>query len=90
MGKPESSDILLAKEEIMADMWKFFSKDLQRGVVGGLPEWYKTRLAHQQFERDGIPIPEEPKPCEHDWLELHSFALCHKCKTRQEFEEDEL
>jgi hypothetical protein len=37
------------KEEIMDDMWKFFAKDLQRGVTGGLPEWYKTRLLHQQF-----------------------------------------
>ena len=43
------------KEEIMDDMWKFFSKDLQRGVTGGLPEWYKTRLLHQQFD----PIIEE-------------------------------
>ena len=39
------------KQEIMEDMWKFFSKDLQRGVTGGLPEWYKTRLLHQQFDR---------------------------------------
>lgn len=38
------------KEEIKEDMWKFYSKQLQRGVVGGLPEWYKTRLVQQQFE----------------------------------------
>jgi hypothetical protein len=42
------------KEEIMDDMWKFFSKDLQRGVTGGLPEWYKQRLVHQQFEAKKI------------------------------------
>ena len=40
------------KEEIMADMWKFFSKDLQRGVTAGLPEYYKQRLARQQFDQN--------------------------------------
>jgi hypothetical protein len=44
------------KEEIMDDMWKFFSKDLQRGVVSGLPEWYKTRLLHQQFDQEGNDV----------------------------------
>ena len=24
-----------------------------RGVTGGLPEWYKTRLLHQQFNPQG-------------------------------------
>jgi hypothetical protein len=40
------------KEEIMEDMWKFFSKDLQRGVVAGFPEYYKQRLARQQFDQN--------------------------------------
>jgi len=43
------------KEDIMEDMWKFYSKQLQRGVVGGLPEWYKLRLAHQQFDGPDYP-----------------------------------
>lgn len=38
------------EDEIKQTLWDHFSKQLQRGVVVGLPEWYKLRLAHQQFE----------------------------------------
>jgi hypothetical protein len=39
------------EDEIKQDLWNYFSKQLERAVVGGLAEWYKTRLAHEQFER---------------------------------------
>jgi hypothetical protein len=38
------------KEEIVERLWNHFSKQISRGVVSGLPEWYKQRLLHQQFE----------------------------------------
>lgn len=38
------------QEDIKDELWKHFSKQISRGVVAGLPEWYKQRLLHQQFE----------------------------------------
>jgi hypothetical protein len=38
------------KEEIMETLWKHFWPQISRGVVAGLPEWYKQRLVHEQFE----------------------------------------
>jgi hypothetical protein len=40
------------KEEIMETLWKYFWPQIARGVVAGLPEWYKQRLVEEQFERD--------------------------------------
>lgn len=39
---------------IKEDLWKHFSKQISRGVVAGLPEWYKQRLLHQQFESETV------------------------------------
>jgi len=36
--------------DIKEILWKHFSKQFSRGVVAGLPEWYKQRLVHQQFD----------------------------------------
>lgn len=36
-------------EEIKEALFKAFWKDIQRGITGGLPEWYKGTLAEQQF-----------------------------------------
>lgn len=36
--------------EIKDILYKHFSKQICRGVSAGLPEWYKLRLVHQQFE----------------------------------------
>ena len=45
-------------EECEADikeiLWKHYSKQIARGVVAGLPEWYKQRLLQQQFETGEI------------------------------------
>ena len=38
-------------EEVAAFLWKWCRKDVLRGVQRGLPEWYKERLAAQQFEQ---------------------------------------
>lgn len=38
-------------EAIKEALFKWAKKDLARGVVRGLPEWYKERLLEQQFER---------------------------------------
>jgi hypothetical protein len=63
------------EQEIKDDLWKFFSKDIQRGCTAGLPEWYKQRLMHQQFE--GKKLTRE---CEHDWEAVYGGAtLCKKC-----------
>jgi hypothetical protein len=40
------------KEEIMETLWKYFWPQIARGVTAGLPEWYKTRLVHEQFEQE--------------------------------------
>jgi hypothetical protein len=38
------------KEEIMEELWKYFWPQVSRALTAGLPEWYKQRLVHQQFE----------------------------------------
>ena len=38
------------REEISAALFEHYWKDLSRGVVAGLPEFYKARLVAQQFE----------------------------------------
>lgn len=38
------------KDEIMEVIFHEFWKDIERGVVAGLPEWYKQRLLEKQFE----------------------------------------
>lgn len=38
------------KEEIVEMLWKHFWPKVSRGVVAGMPEWYKTRLMHEQFD----------------------------------------
>lgn len=38
------------RAEIESLLFKEFQKDLLRGVVRGLPEWYKDKLVKQQFE----------------------------------------
>jgi hypothetical protein len=47
------------EEEIKETLWKHYSKGICRGVTKGLPEWYKQRLMHQQFEtrRSAGPFP---------------------------------
>lgn len=37
--------------EIRDALWKAFWPDIRRGTVAGLPEWYKGRLAAQQFAK---------------------------------------
>lgn len=39
------------KQEIMEKLYNHFSKQLKRSWVRGLPEWYKNKLVHQQFEK---------------------------------------
>jgi len=46
------------KEEIQEILWKYFWPQISRGVTAGLPEWYKQRLLHQQF--DGPDYPDGP------------------------------
>lgn len=36
-------------DEIKDALFKAFWKDIQRGITGGLPEWYKSQLAEQQY-----------------------------------------
>jgi len=39
------------KEEIQAALWKWAWPHISRGVIAGLPEWYKHELLRLQFER---------------------------------------
>ncbi len=45
------------KEEIMETLWKYFWPQVARGVVAGLPEWYKQRLVNEQFE--GVALKDD-------------------------------
>ena len=38
------------KDEIKDALYQYAIKHIQRGVVGGLPEWYKEELMKKQFE----------------------------------------
>ena len=40
------------KEEICETLWKYFWPQIARGVTAGLPEYYKKRLVHQQFDQE--------------------------------------
>jgi hypothetical protein len=40
------------KENIKAHLYKIFKDQITRRAVQGLPEWYKQRLAQQQFTED--------------------------------------
>lgn len=39
------------EEEIKELLWKFAWPKISRGIVGGLPEWYKNKLAESQFKK---------------------------------------
>lgn len=45
------------EQEIKDKLWAWAWPHLRRGVIRGLPEWYKERLLEQQFA-----APEEPVP----------------------------
>lgn len=47
------NDILEEEEEAIKDaLFAYFWPKIRRGVVAGLPEWYKNRLAEQVFQQD--------------------------------------
>lgn len=49
------TDILKEEGESIKDiLFKHFWKDISRGVVKGVPEWYKEKLAGEQFRQYGI------------------------------------
>jgi len=39
------------RDELLTDLWKWIWPLLSRGVVHGLPEWYKEQLLQKQFEK---------------------------------------
>ena len=39
-------------EHIKEVMYKYAWESISRGIVGGFPEWYKTKLAESQFKAD--------------------------------------
>lgn len=49
--KAVGEDVLKeCQDEIKEALWKYAWPQIQRGVTGGLPEWYKQRLLAGQFE----------------------------------------
>lgn len=40
------------KEEIMKVLFDYVWPQMQRGIISGLPEWYKQKLAEKQFNRE--------------------------------------
>lgn len=56
--KEVSTDILdEEKEELKNQLLKHFWKEISRGATRGLPEWYKEKLAKDNF--DNVTPPEE-------------------------------
>lgn len=41
------------REEISGALFDAFWKEISRGTVAGFPQWYKDRLAEQQFSSAG-------------------------------------
>jgi hypothetical protein len=41
------------KEEIMSALFGYAWPQIQRGIVSGLPQWYKDELMKNQFEKGG-------------------------------------
>lgn len=55
--KEVPADVLKeCEDEIKEALWKWAWPKIQRGMLAGLPEWWKEELARSQFE--------EPKSCE--------------------------
>lgn len=45
------ADVLKEGEDfIKKELWRHYWPQIERGIVGGLPEWYKTRLAQEAFD----------------------------------------
>lgn len=43
------------KEEIQRKLWKWAWPRIERGIVQGLPEWWKNELLRKQFENEDMP-----------------------------------
>jgi hypothetical protein len=53
LAKEIPSDIRSeCEEEIKEVLFKHFWKDIQRGVIRGMPEWYKNQLLEGQFKNE--------------------------------------
>lgn len=50
MGEISKDVMEECKDEIALKLWKWAWPKIARGVVRGLPEWYKEQLANQQFD----------------------------------------
>lgn len=49
--KEVNQDVLKeCEEEIKEALWKYAWPRISRGIVGGLPDWYKDQLARRQFD----------------------------------------
>lgn len=44
------------KDEIKDRLWVAFWRGLSKGIIRGLPEWYKDKLAEQQFAETGMDL----------------------------------
>ena len=54
--KEVQEDIKLeCKEEIINALFGYAWPQIQRGIVAGLPQWYKEQLMESQFEKEGQP-----------------------------------
>lgn len=52
--KEVQGDVLKeCKEEIAATLFKWHWHHIERGIVSGLPQWYKEKLLAEQFSKEG-------------------------------------
>lgn len=43
------------KDDMLKALWQYARPHIERGVIRGLPEWYKDELLKKQFEGDAAP-----------------------------------
>lgn len=48
------------KQDILDALWKYAWPQIARGVIGGLPEWYKEDLLKRQFEDQPVEFVVDP------------------------------
>jgi hypothetical protein len=59
--KEAQNDIELeCKADIIDALWKYAWPQIARGVIGGLPDWYKEELMKRQFEQPEEATSAEP------------------------------
>jgi len=71
------TDVLKEGEDfIKKELWRHYWPQIERGIVGGLPEWYKQQLAEQGFQdaAAGASDAMAAAEAEEQWLDQEAAA----------------